>query len=206
MLKPQMWSSQGFSGTIDCKTPKECADWFTIYGNRVDHYSGVAARIHADIFCIGTEFVKMSRFEQEWRDLISRARRQYPGPIVYAVTQGPEFEEIRFWDALDYIGLDNYYPLPDDLATDAIVAKIEAIQRRYQRPVLFTEAGFSSYAAPHRMPWDETPRAIVLDDQARAYEAVFRTFYHRPWKVTPHLSGGARDGSLTRWGKPAMGC
>ena len=33
------------------------------------------------------------------RELIARARELYPGPLVYAAIQGPEFETIRFWDA-----------------------------------------------------------------------------------------------------------
>ena len=64
--------------------------------------------------------------------------------------QGPEFETLRFWDALDYIGLNNYYPLPEDLATDAIVARVESVQRKFRKPVIFPEAGFASLESPNR--------------------------------------------------------
>jgi hypothetical protein len=43
--------------------------------------------------------------------------------------------------------------------------------------VLFTEAGFWSYAHPNRAPWDETPRALAHAGQARCYEAVLKAFY-----------------------------
>jgi hypothetical protein len=66
-------------------------------------------------------------------------------------------------------------------------------------------------SAPHRAPWDETPRAISLDEQARCYEAVFQAFYTKPWfrgmywwKVGTNGFGGVKDGSHTPWGKPAM--
>ena len=135
----------------------------------------------------------------------------YPGPLVYAANAGEEFENLRFWDALDYIGLDNYNSLPDDLNASAIVDKIEAVHRRYQRPVIFTEVGFSSLEAPHRQPWDETPRRLSTEEQARCYEAVFQAFYRKPWfqgmywwKVGSNGYGGSQDGTHTPWGKPAM--
>ena len=141
----------------------------------------------------------------------ARARKLYKGPLVYAATQGPEFEGIKFWDALDYIGLNNYYPLPDDLSTAAVVQKVETVQRKFQKPVIFPEAGFASLKAPHRAPWDETPRELSPSDQARCYEAVLRAFYTKPWfhgvywwKVGTNGYGGMHDGSHTPWGKPAM--
>ena len=85
-----------------------------------------------------------------------------------------EFEGIAFWDALDYIGLNNYYPLPDDLSTGAVVARVEAVQRKFKRPVIFTEAGFSSYEAPHRAPWDETPRRLALAVREDATKPTWR--------------------------------
>jgi hypothetical protein len=131
---------------------------------------------------------------------------------VYAPTQGPEFESIRFWDDLDYIGLNNYYPLADDLSMKQVVEKVEKVQAFYKKPVIFTEAGYTSMEAPHREPWSETPRKLSMDDQARCYEAVFQAFYRKSWfqgmywwKVGTDGHGGVDDGSFTPWRKPAMG-
>src|SRR5438309_4165300 len=118
----------------------------------------------------------MTPYEPEWRALIARAHELYSGPLVYSATQGPEFETIRFWDALDYIGLNEYYSLPDDLSTAALVRTVEGVHNRYQRPVILSEAGFASLEKPHRAPWDETPRALSPADQARCYEAVLKAF------------------------------
>src|SRR5204863_2491711 len=146
------------------------AVWFENYRSFLEFYATLAAKSRADVFCVGVEFVQMSRYESEWRKLIARARELYSGPLVYGATQGPEFEGVRFWDALDYIGLNNYYPLPDDRSTAAIVAKVEAVQRKFRKPVIFPEAGFASLEAPHRAPWDETRRKLSMEDQARCYE------------------------------------
>lgn len=212
MLKPQIWvRDAGFPGDIEIPAAADRATWFAEYRQFLEHYSELAARIRADLLCVGVEFVKMSRNEAEWRRLIARARELYSGPLVYAAAQGEEFESIRFWDALDYIGLSNYYPLPDTLSTEEIMRKIEAVQRKYRRPVIFAEAGFPSMKAPHRAPWDESPRELSMTEQARCYEALLRAFYHKPWfqgvywwKVGTDGHGGPQDGSYTPWGKPAM--
>jgi hypothetical protein len=211
MLKPQLWARAGFPGNIEFPDPHQRAQWFAAYGKYLEYYAAAAAESHADIFSVGVELAKMTPYEPEWRALIARARELYPGPLVYSATQGPEFETIRFWDALDYIGLNEYYPLPDDLTTTGLVRTVEAVQKKFARPVIFTEAGFSSYAHPNRAPWDETPRALAHADQARCYEAVLKAFYAKPWfqgvywwRVGTDSSGGPEDGSHTPWGKPAM--
>ena len=211
LLKPQLWTRSGFPGNIDFPLPAERVQWFIAYRKFLEYYATLAAKIHADLFSVGVELGKMTPYESEWRALIARARALYPGPLVYSATQGPEFETIRFWDALDYIGLNEYYPLPDDLATGDLVQKVAAIHAKFTRPVIFTEAGFPSFERPNRAPWDETPRAIVPAEQARCYEAVLKAFYMQPWfqgmywwKVGTNGFGGPEDGSHTPWGKPAM--
>jgi hypothetical protein len=211
MLKPQLWAHGSFPGDIHFDSANDRDQWFRNYRAFLEFYARLAAKSHADIFCVGVEFVQMSRYEAEWRKLIGRARELYSGPLVYAATQGPEFEGVRFWDALDYIGLNNYYPLPDDLSADAVVRKVELVRQKFKKPVIFPEAGFPSLKDPHREPWSEAPRALSLTDQARCYEAVLRAFYKQPWfqgvywwKVGTNGFGGPQDGSHTPWGKPAM--
>jgi len=211
LLKPQLWTRGGFPGNLEFADPRRRARWFDEYRRYLEYYAAAAARMHADLFSVGVELGKMTPYEAEWRALIARARELYAGPLVYSATQGPEFETIRFWDALDYIGLNEYYPLPDNLSTAGLVHTVETVQKKFARPVIFTEAGFSSYADPNRAPWDETPRSLALADQARCYEAVFKAFYAKPWfqgvywwKVGTDGFGGPADGSHTPWGKPAM--
>ncbi len=212
MLKPGIWVRGGYGGDLEFDSPADRARWFAAYGVFLDHYARLAAEIHADVFCIGGEFSKLSPFDAEWRKLIARTRELYPGPLLYAANFGDEFEHLAFWDALDFIGLQEYYPLPDDLSTDALLSKVEAVQQKFQRPVIFTEAGFPSYEHPNREPWNDSKRGILaLDAQARCYEAVLQAFYNQPWfegvywwDVGTDGRGGPQDTSLTPWGKPAM--
>lgn len=211
LLKPQLWIRGSYPGELNFESPEDRRKWFAQYRQFVEHYASLGRKIQADAFCIGVEFAHLTKYEKEWRALIARARQLYGGPMLYAANWGAEFEGIRFWDELDYLGVNLYYPLPDSLDLTPIVRRVEAVQRRYRRPVIFTEAGFSSLVDPHRKPWDETPRRLSPEDQARCYEAVFRAFYRKPWlggmywwKVGSNGFGGPEDGSHTPWRKPAM--
>jgi hypothetical protein len=208
MLKPHVWRPQG-----DQPLSEEARTvWFREYTVFIEHYARLAQRIHADTLCIGVEFGQLTEFEPQWRAIIAQVRSHYSGPLVYAANHGREFESIRFWDALEYIGLDNYYPLPDDYSAAEIVRKVEEVAKRYDRPVLLTEAGYSSAVNSHRTPWaDHPPSPLSLEEQVRCYEAIFAAFHEKPWfagvywwKIETDGAGGPADNSMVPWGKPAM--
>ncbi len=208
MLKPAIW--EAFN--LDFPKAEDRSQWFDQYGTFLEHYARLAKRMHADLLCIGGEFVHLSAYDAEWRRLIGRTRELYPGPLVYAANHGSEFETITFWDALDYIGLQEYYPLPDDLSAGSIVQKVEAVQQRFAKPVIFTEVGFPSLVGANRQPWDDYGRRRVsLAAQAASTEAILRAFYSKPWfqgmywwRLETNGSGGSDDGSHSLWKKPAL--
>jgi MFS family permease len=211
MIKPQVWLRRGFPGDIEMRDGGDVVSWFENYWRFLEFHARLAEGVRADLLCVGVEFVKMSRYEDRWRDLIARTREIYGGPLTYGATQGEEFETLRFWDALDFIGLNNYYPLPDNLDASEVVRKVEAVQRRFHKPVIFPEAGFTSTVRTHRAPWDDSRGEASMEAQAQAYEAVFQAFYRKPWflgvywwKVGANGVGGPDDRSHTPWGKPAM--
>lgn len=212
MLKPQLWVYPGgYPGVIRMPDAATTRQWFEQYKGFAEYYARLAERLHIDLYCVGTEFVHMSKHADDWRGIVAKVREIYDGPLVYAATQGEEFENVAFWDALDYIGLNNYYPLPDDFSTGDILRKVEAVQKKYNKPVILTEAGYVSMEWPNRAPWDETPRALSLEHQARGYEAIFKAFWDKPWfagvywwRVGSNGEGGPEDGRHTPWGKPAM--
>lgn len=208
MLKPHVWRLQGRTDIA----PDEARRWLAEYKPFILHYARFAARVHADTLCIGTELRGLTPHEAEWRDIIAAVREVYKGPIVYAANHGEEFETIRFWDALDYIGIDNYYPLDDSYSAAALVGKIETVYGRFHKPILFTEAGYASHRNSHREPWeDQTDKPLDLAEQARSYEALLTAVHKKPWfwgvywwKVGTNGYGGPDNNSMTPWRKPAM--
>ena len=213
MLKPGVWIRGGyFGGDVQFSSPSKREEWFDQYGKFIERYAKVATEIHADVFCIGGEFVRLSPYTSEWLKIIARVRKIYPGPLTYAANFGDEFQNLKFWGALDYIGLQEYYPLSNALSTTALVKKVEAVQKRYNKPVIFTEVGFPSVPDANHHPWEDgSAGKVALQLQARCYQAIFRAFYSKPWfegmywwKVGSNGFGGPEDTSLTPWGKPAM--
>ncbi|MBI4465607.1 MAG: hypothetical protein HY647_12960 [Acidobacteria bacterium] len=222
MLKPQIWLRGGrFAGDVHFDDPRERALWFARYRRWILHYARLAEQNGSELFCIGNELRRMAQYDSYWRELIAAVRRIYSGPITYAAHWGEEFETLKFWDALDYMGLNNYYPLTPIENTAAatlqqgaeeLARRVEQVQRRWRRPVLFTEVGFPSVRGGVRQPWNERVSSEVdLAEQARAYEAIFRAFYGQPWFYGMYWwkwystgsGGGPNDGMLTPMNKPA---
>jgi hypothetical protein len=211
MLKPQVWFRGSYPGDFDLADDTAREVWLAEYERFALHHAELARRAHADLYCVGTEFAKLTRHQAYWRQLIAKIRKVYPGPLTYAANFGQEFEALAFWDELDYIGLNNYYPLPDSLNPAEVVAKVEAVHQRFGKPILFTEGGYSSYAGGYRQPWAENNGPVDLEMQAKAYDAVLAAFWEKPWfygaywwKIGSNSFGGPLDRSHTPWGKPAM--
>ncbi|MEZ5403381.1 MAG: hypothetical protein R2729_27115 [Bryobacteraceae bacterium] len=208
MLKPHVWRVR----MEQMHDPDFRRAWFEQYGGFIVHYARLAESIHASLFAIGTELAAATAYADEWRRIITEVRRVYHGPLTYAANHGPEFESVAFWDALDYIGIDNYYPLPDDYSTADMARRITAVHSKFNKPVIFTEAGYSAVENAHRAPWeDETDKPISLAEQERCYRALLESFYEKEWfygvywwKVGTNGYGGPDNNSMTPWRKPAM--
>ncbi|GAA4381396.1 glycoside hydrolase family 113 [Hymenobacter koreensis] len=197
MLKPHIWlRTRGqWPGQIQMRTPAEWQQWFASYTAFILHYAKLAEQNRMEALCIGTELRHTSvGHEQQWRQLIKQVRQVYRGKLTYAANWHDEYELIQFWDALDYIGIQAYFPLskaanPDTAtlrrAWQPYVQEIAGVQRRFNRPVIFTEAGYRAIPAAAAAPWEwpnaRQPAPIDTAAQAACYEAMFRASWQQPW-------------------------
>lgn len=220
VLKPQLWSRGTFTGHIAFGDDAAFRRWMASYRRYVLHYARLAEMERADLFVIGTELGGLTVREAAWRELIRDVRKVYSGPLTYSANWGEEFERLSFWNDLDYLGVNFYYPLvtgagemprADSPRVRELSALLERISRRHRKPVLFTEVGFAASAAAAAEPWKEENAATDPDMQARCYEVVFRSFYRRPWLAGLHWwkwpspgRGSADDPSFSPLGKPAL--
>ena len=230
MLKPHLWLYERPEGKwrSDIDFPDEAGwqQWFEHYLEFLLHYARLAQEGNFEILCIGTELSNpaMTR-EADWRNLIAAVREVYSGQLTYAANWHREYEEILFWDDLDFIGIQGYFPLSDEPnpSVSQLVAgwqehamQIEAISKKFDLPVLFTEQGYKSTRDTAKEPWrwPETEGRANVDQQAQAncYEAFFQTFWHQPWvagvywwkwEADPIPFEGSRDHLFTPQGKPA---
>jgi hypothetical protein len=223
MLKPHLWVRQGWPGDIEMKSDTAWQRWFTNYEKFILHYAQIAQKTNIEILCIGTELQQTTRREKEWRTLIAKVRNVYKGKLIYAANFHEEYEHIRFWDALDYIGVQAYFPLAKNQNTAlnelvknwaAPLLAIEKIQKKFNRPVIFTEIGYRSDADAAVEPWrwpQHSPEVKISNEaQSNCYEAFFRAVWNKHWmagayfwKWYPHGPQRMAEYDFTPQGKPA---
>ncbi len=197
--------------------------WFRSYRKALLHYADLAQTLGVEQLAVGTELVSLSGRERDWRHLVEEVRKRFAGPLVYASNHGGEEAAVRWWDAVDYIGVNAYYPLTakanptaDDLKAAwtqrGYVALLNQLAQSFHKPILFTEIGYRSVNGAAQVPWDwARPSAFNEREQANAYQAAIDTFRDRPWFAgffwwdwiaDPH-KGGAGDTDYTPFGKLA---
>ncbi|ALJ01500.1 hypothetical protein DC20_15585 [Rufibacter tibetensis] len=230
LLKPHIWlrnnKDGAWVGSIKMTSEEDWKTWFQNYRTMMLHYARLADSMQIEAVCIGTE-LHMAAVERprDWRQLIKDIRQVYRGKLTYAANWSDEFEDIEFWDDLDFIGVQAYFPLskkPAPTLSDLLkawephVKTIEKLQRKFNKPVVFTEVGYRNipHAAAEPWTWPSRGQATEPEDpatQERLYEAMYRTFWQKPWfrgtfiwKWYPHVreNGRARR-DFTPQGLPA---
>ena len=214
LLKPQIWIGGGsWPGDVDFATDEEWNTFFENYTYWILHYAVLAEREGIDALCIGTELVKTTvKHPARWREMIRKIRTIYGGQLTYAANWGEEFEQFAFWDDLDAIGLNSYYPIASgETATDEELLngarrwlQMAAEHSRDEgRPLWLTEVGYRSVAAAWQHPHAEAgERAFSAEDQARCYRALWTAAAETPeltgafvWKWPSYIGydGGRRS-------------
>ncbi len=193
MLKPHLWVKGEWPGEIEMQNGDDWKQWFEIYGEFILYYAEYAQSHRLPFLCIGTELEKTSHREVDWRKLIDQIRQVYDGELTYAANF-TEYEKVKFWDALDYIGIQAYFPLSEKVNPDLDmlikgwnkkIPEIEKLQKRFRKPVLFTEIGYCNTidAAAEPWIWPNERKSVELSEeiQALCYQAFFETVWDKPW-------------------------
>ena len=190
MLKPQIYVPRSWTGALSFDTEAEWAAWEDSYRAYLLPMARMAESMQVALLCIGTEF-KASTAQRPhfWRKLIQDVRKVYTGPLTYAANWD-EYTQISFWDQLDYIGIDAYFPLSEKQTPDVAHLRkawqephraMLQTARKYQRPYLFTEFGYMSVDSCASRTWELENRRRQLNAneqaQANALEALFQEFW-----------------------------
>jgi sugar phosphate isomerase/epimerase len=160
-----------YRGEITFQTPEQWQRFWE--GYRAWIAALASACRGADGFCVGSELDRMIDQPQQWRALIAQVRAVTPAALTYA-SNWTDYERVGFWDALDVIGIQAYFPLLEEAGaggsvermTDAqlqdalahgwqqVLARLRPFAIAHDRPIVFTELGYNqSFAAPLR-PWE----------------------------------------------------
>jgi len=227
LLKPHLWVAGWhdtvWTGEIRMKSDDLWKAWFDSYRSFILHYAALAEKHGMEAMAVGTELQGATLgHEKEWREMIRQVREVYHGKLTYAANWDHEFEALEFWDALDFAGVQAYFPLSEksDPTLEELVAGWEQplailrqVAERTRRPVVFTEVGYKSSDRASVQPWLwRTEDRVNPQQQARCYEAMLRSVWDKPWfkgafvwKWFPHYdtSRSAQDNNFTPQGKPA---
>jgi hypothetical protein len=205
--------------------------WFASYRRRVVHYAGLARGWGVETLEIGSELQALSgpHHANRWREVAAAARGVFGGRLSYGANW-TEYEGISWWDAVDEIGVNAYFPLSlgGTPAEDEVVAawstfvdasgqthhylqELAGVAARFRRPVVFSEIGYPSSLDALREPWRATS-TYSARDQETGLRAAFRALAAEPWFGGLYLwhwyvdpaAGGPGDTDHTVQNKPAQ--
>jgi len=232
-LKPHVDSEDGaWRGTFQ---PTSVATWFQSYTTFITHYAQLAAANGVEGMVMGTEFVQLSGSANRtsWINVINAIRNVYTGTLTYAANAtfpADEFTTVSFWDHLDLLGLDAYFPLTNhadptvaelvaawsnNLNNQNPLAAVQNFASANGKPVIFTEIGYKSVPGANEAPFDfNRGNGGPADDaeQTNCTEALFEVWSQQTsffqglfwwaWPVQP--DNVATDTDYNPRGKPVI--
>lgn len=205
------WGSPfSWRGEIEFSSDEDWSRFFSTYRSWIMRLVEICGE--ADAFVVGNELDLTVHFEEEWRSLIAAVRSRFDGPLTYAANWD-RYQRVPFWDALDVIGVQAYFPVArnDAPVSEAelhrhwreVLEPLRALSRQVNREVLFTEIGYDRTPHAALRPWESGRRrdrgeAEPVDDAIQrrclriAFEVIERESFIRGallWKWFPDRPG-----------------
>jgi autotransporter-associated beta strand protein len=165
------------------------------YGDYIRHMADIAQAKNVESFGVGVELEATASQETLWRNLITSVRTHYSGPLTYSANWGNPAvgSTINWWNAVDYMGIDAYYPLtgvsnptPAQLqsAWTTRAAQIDSYHNSINpnQPLLFTESGYQNYDGTNIAPYNGVSgQANDPHEQADCYTALLGAMTQRSY-------------------------
>lgn len=195
MLVPHLWvESGGWRAEIDPGTDAGWDAWARSYGAFVRGWAEVAEEGEVELFSAGVElrsWVTTAR-APSFAALVRQLRGIYHGPITYSANWD-DVEHTSVLGELDVIGINAFYPLAerDGASFDELLeggrrvqGRVRALAEVWQKPVLFTEIGYTTRPDPAVRPWEwpDGMKDVRVDEraQADAYRALIAPLLDEP--------------------------
>jgi hypothetical protein len=179
--------------------------WFQSYANFITHYARIAEQTGVELYCVGNELKNAEVYPDKWKDIISKVRQIYHGPLTYSdagFIYGNN-SNVRFWSDLDIISIGYYPPITGagpywdtgvepmlDPPLELYIQQMEEIldgvfpvHQQYGKPVLVDEAGCVNYDGANQIPYDLDYWGKLIDNQEQAdfFEAALQVTSKRDW-------------------------
>jgi len=195
------------------------ATWFASYADLVARYARLAQESDCQVLAVGARLSGTTWREDDWKDVAALARESFKGSLTYFAAHAGEEVGVKWWDAVDYVGVDAYYalartphPTAEELAASWEEAwqTVQGISTEWERPLLVT-IGYRSVDGAAAQPWNETLEGQAdPQEQAAALSAALSALAGkgrlaavlvRQWATAPAEEG---DVTYNVRGKPAQ--
>lgn len=189
-----VWSEVGWRGEIDPGSEEGWHRYQASYRAFVLAWARDAAAMEVDALSVGVECKSWSgRFGDFWASFLDDVRAAFPGLLTYSANWD-EAESVLFWDRLDLIGINAFFPLAhhdgatfDEYLTGAREARdaVSTVSEALDMPVVFVEVGYTTRRDAAVEPWlwpdGMTDVAYSEEEQSRALEASLDAFVPEEW-------------------------
>ena len=195
MLVPHLWVESGeWRAKIDPGTDAGWEAWRKSYASFVRGWAEVAEAEHADMLSVGVElrsWVTTPR-APSFAALVRELRGIYKGLVTYSANWD-DVEDTAILSELDVIGVNAFYPLADKDGSSfaklleggqRVRERVKKLAETWQKPVLFTEIGYTTRPDPAIRPWEwpDAMKDVKVDEaaQADAYRALVAPLLDEP--------------------------
>lgn len=227
LLVPHLWLESGeWRAEMQPGHAARFEAWSRSYSRFALSWAEVAEESGVDMLAAGVElrsWVTSSR-APSFVSLLGEIRGKYSGLLTYAANWD-DVDDTVVLGHLDVIGINAFYPLhwEDDAnwqqveaGGDRVAEAIEKLAARYERPVVFSEFGYTTRKNTAIKPWlwPEQLGEVDVDQaaQARAYAALLGAMNRVPgfagafvWRMYADVSDMSQEAEwgFSPWGKSA---
>lgn len=141
-------------------------------------------------------YIKRTNYiESRWKSLIAKTKQTYHKKITYAANFD-NYQNVSFWDQLDFIGINAYFKLRNNITEELKERKLEQLVTKswdstfnsftifkdtnhFNAPILFTELGYTyrknstiepwSHDEFSVVEWKDTSKLMVWYEQPKSY-------------------------------------
>jgi hypothetical protein len=195
MLVPHLWiESGGWRGELEPSGDAGWRRWAESYDRFLRVWAEVAQSTRTDMLSVGVELRSWLTTDRAptFVRVIQDVRRAYRGLITYSANWD-DVDDTVILGQIDVIGINAFYKLaevpgtPEGMLLEAartVRSKIHALAERWQKPVVFTETGYTTRPDPAYRPWEwpDVMSAVKVDEtaQATAYRALITPLIDEP--------------------------
>ncbi|WP_111708054.1 glycoside hydrolase family 113 [Lutibacter citreus] len=199
LLKPltSFWEVNGsnFWGDFYVTNETEWKEIEATYSDLLYEFAKIANKFpEVKMLSIGNElreFVK--RRPEFFKSLIRKIKTDFPNLKLTYAANWDEYKHVNFWDDLDYIGINSYFPLVNKRtptysqlinAFEPVKNKLHNLSCKYNKPILFTEYGYRSMDFGAWKGWELgeiNSKNINYKTQSNTYESFYDTFWDENW-------------------------